>query len=63
MLRHCPVYPLAHNPKFERPRDKRPFEDSVEKAENSGNQHFLLFPQCFLPFQTQTKTTNLDIYL
>ena len=23
----------------------------VEKGENAGNQHFLLFPQCFLPIQ------------
>ena len=28
-----------------------PFENIVEKGENAGNQHFLLFPQCFLPFQ------------
>ena len=25
-------------------------ENIVEKGENAGNQHFLLFPQCFLPF-------------
>ena len=25
-----------------------------EKGENAGNQHFLLFPQCFLPFLKQT---------
>ena len=29
---------------------KRPFENIVGKGENAGNQHFLLFPQCFLPF-------------
>ena len=29
---------------------KYPFENIVEKGENAGNQHFLLFPQCFLPF-------------
>ena len=23
-------------------------ENIVEKGENAGNQHFLLFPQCFL---------------
>ena len=23
------------------------------KGENAGNQHFLLFPQCFLPFPKQ----------
>ena len=26
---------------------ERPFENIVEKKENAGNQHFLLFPQCF----------------
>ena len=25
------------------------FEIIVGKGENAGNQHFLLFPQCFLP--------------
>ena len=26
------------------------FENIVRKGENAGDQHFLLFPQCFLPF-------------
>ena len=26
------------------------FQNTVGKAENAGIQHFLLFPQCFLPF-------------
>ena len=30
---------------------KKPFENIVGKGENAGNQHFLIFPQCFLPFQ------------
>ena len=30
---------------------KSPFENIVGKGENAGNQHFLLFPQCFLPYQ------------
>ena len=29
------------------------FENIVGKGENAGYQHFLLFPQCFLPFKTQ----------
>ena len=29
---------------------KMPFENIVGKGENAGNQHFLLFPQRFLPF-------------
>ena len=28
----------------------KPFENTVGKGENAGHQHFLLFPQCFLPF-------------
>ena len=36
------------NPTLMIPR-KRPFENIVgEKGENAGNQHFLLFPQCFI---------------
>ena len=29
------------------------FENIVGKGENAGNQHFLLFPQCFPHFQKQ----------
>ena len=29
---------------------KKPFENMMGKGENAGNQHFFLFPQCFLPF-------------
>ena len=32
---------------------KEPFENIVGKGENAGNQHFLLCPQCFLPFPKQ----------
>ena len=28
--------------------NKKAFENIVEKGENAGNQHFLLFPQTFL---------------
>ena len=28
---------------------KKPFKDIVRKGENAVEQHFLLFPQCFLP--------------
>ena len=27
---------------------KKPCEIIVEKGENAGDQHFLVFPQCFL---------------
>ena len=30
---------------------KKPFEHIVGKGENADNQHFLLFQQCFLPYQ------------
>ena len=29
----------------------RPFENILGKEENAGNQHFLLFPECFLVFK------------
>ena len=32
---------------------KKPFKNIVGKGENAGNQHFHLFPQCFLPFPKQ----------
>ena len=33
--------------------EKKGFENILGKGEIAGNQHFLLFPQCFLPFQAQ----------
>ena len=41
---------------------KQPFENIVGKQENAGYQHFLLFPQCFLPFQRQTETFELNSF-
>ena len=32
---------------------KKPFEKIVGKGEDAGKLHFLLFPQCFLPFPKQ----------
>ena len=34
---------------------KKPFEN-IGKGENAGNQHFLLFPQCFVPLPKQIST-------
>ena len=34
-------------------RKKKAFENILGKGENAGNQHFLLFPKCFLPFPKQ----------
>ena len=39
------VNSLPHNPNPE----EEAFENIVGKEENAGNQHFLPFPQCFLP--------------
>ena len=33
---------------------KKTFKNIVGKEENAGNQHFLLFPQCFLPYLRHT---------
>ena len=37
-----------HNTDFSRPPIRRTFKNIVGKGENAGNQHFLLFPQCFV---------------
>ena len=42
---------------------KKPFENIVGKEENAGNQHFLLFPQCFLQYQRQKAILNLKYAL
>ena len=39
---------LPHNPDFKQPQEKRTFENIVGKREDAGDQHFLLFLQCFL---------------
>ena len=41
---------------------KKPFENIVGKGENAGNQHFLLFPQCFLPYQRQELSFELHLF-
>ena len=37
---------------------KNTFENIVGKGENAGYQHFLLFPQCFQPHQTEIMISN-----
>ena len=34
---------------------KKPFENIVEKGENAGKQHLLLFPQFFQPYQRRKR--------
>ena len=46
------INPLPHNPDLTT-LGKKPLENIVGKGEKAGNQHFLLFPQCFLPFPKQ----------
>ena len=55
-----PFNSLPHNPNFYQSQllttlKKGPIENIMVKGENAGNQHFLLFPQCFLPFPTLTR--------
>ena len=38
---------------------KRPFENIVGKGENAAKQHFILFPQCFLPYQRHKSSFDL----
>ena len=42
---------------------QRAFESIVGRVENAGNQHFLLFPQCFLPFPNQISNFHPPILL
>ena len=41
----------------------RAFENIVGKGENAGIQHFLLFPQCFLPFPNQSSIFHSHFFL
>ena len=43
------INPLPHNPDFQRPPRIKHLENILRKAENAGNQHFLLSPECSLP--------------
>ena len=42
--------------------EKEAFENIVGKGENAGNQHFLLFPQCILPFPNQILIVHLELF-
>ena len=44
------------------PLEKKAFENIVEKGENAGDQHFLLFPQCFLPFPTPISFFDSELF-
>ena len=40
---------------------EKTFKNIVGKGENAGNQHFLLFPQCFLTHHRQK--SSIERYL
>ena len=42
--------------------EKKPFENTVGKGENAGNQHFLLFPQCFLPIPKRIYDFRITLF-
>ena len=42
--------------------EKEAFENIVGKGENAGNQHFLLFPLCFLPFLKQITISEPHLF-
>ena len=46
------LIPFPHYQTFNDPVGQL-FENIVGKGENAGNQHFPLFPQCFIPFPEQ----------
>ena len=41
---------------------KKPCENIIGKGENLGTQHFLLFPQCFLPFPKHTSLFKSELF-
>ena len=49
-------------PDFLKTLEKKTFENIVGKGENAVNQHFLLFPQCFLPVP-KTNFNFSDTYI
>ena len=53
---------LLHTiPTFNDPEYKT-FENIVRKGENAGKQYFLLFPQCFRPYQRQKSSFQLILF-
>ena len=42
--------------------EKKLFENIAGKGENDGNQHFLLFPQCFLNHLSDSDICPLQMF-
>ena len=38
------------------------FKNIVRKEDNAGNQYFLLFPQCFLPYQKEESSFQQQLF-
>ena len=49
--------PIFNDPEKKK-KKKRGVENIVGKGENAGNQHFLLFPQCFLTIPESCCVSN-----
>ena len=47
------INPLPQDSRLLTTLTERSFENIMGKGENAGNQHFLLFPKCFLPVLKQ----------
>ena len=61
--RDCVEKELTRNHDFKTTLNKKPFENIVGKGENAGNQHFLLFPQCFQTLPNQISNFHSHLFL
>ena len=58
------IISLLHHPNIITSLKKKALENIVGKGENAGNQHFLLFPHCFLTyFKTEFIILTTFIFL
>ena len=53
---------LLQNPDFLMTLEGITLENTVGKGENAGNQHFLPFPQCFLPSPKQISILKTHLF-
>ena len=56
---NCEVKKFTTQPRLLTTLIEKAFENTAEKGENAGNQHFLLFPQCFQHFLNQISMFNI----
>ena len=54
--------PLTTQSRLLIPLERKAFENIVGKGENAGNQHFLLFPQCFLLLPTPNSIFESQLF-